>query len=192
MGPEWPSTYVHPKLKLYLVAYVDDFKLCGPTTNLASGWVLLRKGLNIETEQRVGAEGVAFLGCRLERRSVRLKSGRLATVQVYNMQPFLETCVQRYLELAPKGATLKPASTPFINESVLETTAGKPADVGEVAECPWCCHTFKPEIHPDIRALEAAARKQRGSGQAPSGAVPPPRSMTRGRRVDCSRSRAKS
>ena len=116
--------------------------------------------------------GVTFLGCRLERRSVRLKSGRLATVQVYNMQPFLETCVQRYLELAPKGATLKPASTPFINESALETTAGKPADVGEVAECPWCCHTFKPEIHPDIRALEVAARKQRRSGQAPLG-VPP-------------------
>ena len=124
IGPEWPSAYMHPKLKLYLIVYVDDFKLCGPDENMAKGWALLRKGLNIETEQRVGPEGVSFLGCRLEKRSVRLPSGRLATVWTYNMQPFLQSCVDRYLELAPKGTTLKPADTPFINESTLESTAG--------------------------------------------------------------------
>ena len=36
-GPEWPSTYFHPELKLYLIVYVDDFKLCGPDENLAKG-----------------------------------------------------------------------------------------------------------------------------------------------------------
>ena len=26
-GPEWPSTYAHPDLKLFLVVYVDGFKM---------------------------------------------------------------------------------------------------------------------------------------------------------------------
>ena len=35
VGPEWPSCYFHPKLRLFLVIYVDDFKLTGPTECLA-------------------------------------------------------------------------------------------------------------------------------------------------------------
>eukprot|EP00972_Heterocapsa_arctica_P079901 11773394-Heterocapsa_arctica.AAC.1 len=34
ISEEWPSCYFHAKLKLYLVIYVDDFKLAGPTCNL--------------------------------------------------------------------------------------------------------------------------------------------------------------
>ena len=34
VGCEWPSCYFHPKMKLFLVVYVDDFKLAGPTGNL--------------------------------------------------------------------------------------------------------------------------------------------------------------
>ena len=30
MGEEWPACYVHDKLRLMLVVYVDDFKLAGP------------------------------------------------------------------------------------------------------------------------------------------------------------------
>eukprot|EP00972_Heterocapsa_arctica_P048290 7121572-Heterocapsa_arctica.AAC.1 len=44
---------------MYLVIYVDDFKLAGPTYNLKSGWSLLQKGLTIETPVRVGV----YLGC---------------------------------------------------------------------------------------------------------------------------------
>ena len=32
----------HPELKLFLVVYVDDFKLCGPADNLKAGWDLIR------------------------------------------------------------------------------------------------------------------------------------------------------
>ena len=102
------------------------FKLCGPADNLAAGWAILRKGLNIEPEQRVGPEGVTFLGCKLERTKARLKSGQMATVWTYNMQNFLHSCVQRHLEFAPAGTSLKTVATPFINESILESTAGGP------------------------------------------------------------------
>ena len=52
----WPSFYYHEKLKIFLVVYVDDFKMAGPKDNLKTAWALLRedgpttKGLaNIET-----------------------------------------------------------------------------------------------------------------------------------------------
>eukprot|EP00969_Alexandrium_andersonii_P185973 8216779-Alexandrium_andersonii.AAC.1 len=52
VGETWPSCYCHDKLKLFLVIYVDDFKLAGPAGPLADDWKLLRKGLPIEPEQR--------------------------------------------------------------------------------------------------------------------------------------------
>ena len=48
VGPTWPSCYFNKKLELYLVTYVDDFKLAGPKANLTEGWKLLRRGLTIE------------------------------------------------------------------------------------------------------------------------------------------------
>ena len=41
----WPSTYYHNQLSLFLVVYVDDFKMAGPKDNLGPAWVEIRKGL---------------------------------------------------------------------------------------------------------------------------------------------------
>ena len=62
--PEWKSCYWHPQLQLVLNVYVDDFKLAGPKKNLAKGWELLRKNIQMEQPQRIGSEGTQFLGCR--------------------------------------------------------------------------------------------------------------------------------
>ena len=43
VGPEWPSCYYHDELGLFLVIYVDDFKLAGPTENLQAGWDLIMR-----------------------------------------------------------------------------------------------------------------------------------------------------
>ena len=32
--PEWPSVFYHPKYRLFLVVYVDDFKMSGPSESL--------------------------------------------------------------------------------------------------------------------------------------------------------------
>eukprot|EP00975_Prorocentrum_lima_P061554 12880580-Prorocentrum_lima.AAC.1 len=40
--PDWRSCFVHPRLKLFLVVYVDDFKMSGPKQNLQEGWKLIR------------------------------------------------------------------------------------------------------------------------------------------------------
>eukprot|EP00969_Alexandrium_andersonii_P236950 10459782-Alexandrium_andersonii.AAC.1 len=34
---EWKSCFVRKELGLFLVVYVDDFKMAGPTKNLAKG-----------------------------------------------------------------------------------------------------------------------------------------------------------
>jgi hypothetical protein len=56
---EWRSCYVHPKLGLFLVVYVDDFKMAGPTKNLSQGWSLIRKGVKTDDPQPLGK----YLGC---------------------------------------------------------------------------------------------------------------------------------
>ena len=37
IGPGWPSCYFHPQHKLFLVIYVDDFKLSGPEDKIKTG-----------------------------------------------------------------------------------------------------------------------------------------------------------
>ena len=59
IGPEWPSCYFHERLQLYLVVYVDDFKLAGPKGNLKEGWKLIRKGIQTGDPEAVNR----FLGC---------------------------------------------------------------------------------------------------------------------------------
>ena len=44
IGPEWPSCYFHYKLNLFLIIYVDDFKMSGPADNLSKGWDLITQG----------------------------------------------------------------------------------------------------------------------------------------------------
>ena len=42
---DWRSCFWQPKLELFLVVYVDDFKLAGPKGRLAGGWKLIRSGI---------------------------------------------------------------------------------------------------------------------------------------------------
>ena len=41
LGNEWPSCDYHPGFDLFLVIYVDDFKMSGPVDKLSKGWNLL-------------------------------------------------------------------------------------------------------------------------------------------------------
>src|SRR5262249_49554451 len=91
-GSVWPSCYFHAGWRLFLVIYVDDFKMAGPTERLADGWSALRKGLVIEDAKP--------LGVFHELGSVVLPSGKVATSMTYNMQNFLESCVALYRDLA--------------------------------------------------------------------------------------------
>ncbi len=58
----WPSTYFHKKLECMLSVCVDDFKMAGPASNLAEGWSLIGKHIQIESPTAPGH----FLGCTHE------------------------------------------------------------------------------------------------------------------------------
>ena len=58
---DWPSCYVHPRLKLFLVVYVDDFKMVGKSSNLALMWTILKQ--HIDLEDSTSLEGNVYLGC---------------------------------------------------------------------------------------------------------------------------------
>ena len=143
IGPEWPSCYFHPELKLLLIVYVDDFKLAGPEHNIKKGWSLLKKGLEIEPEKTIDEKGAVYLGCRLKRSKLKLPSGKMATSMTYDMEEFLDSCVAKYVELAGPGTKVKPYATPFFQEDHKESPAGAPG-VGPVQDCPWRCHKFPP------------------------------------------------
>ena len=84
--------------------YVDDFKISGPTCNLKRGWALLMEGLTIETPTPVGV----YLGCGHEVGTIKTVGGVIAQTVTYNMEDFLASCVERYVELAgPLKSPLK-------------------------------------------------------------------------------------
>ena len=56
---DWPSCYFRADTGLFLVVYVDDFKLAGPSQHLKAGWELIRAHIKTETPTPVGK----YLGC---------------------------------------------------------------------------------------------------------------------------------
>ena len=78
-------------MKLFLVIYVDDFKLSGPKENPAKGWDLLKQGLLLEQPKPI--HGESYLGCRNKRSTMKMPSGSLATVHEDDMEDFLKSCV---------------------------------------------------------------------------------------------------
>jgi hypothetical protein len=146
VGTTWPSCFYHPSLKLFLVIYVDDFKLAGPERNMKMGWLMLRAGLSIEAEEPAGM----YLGCSHEVGKITLPSGRIATSMTYNMEEFLTSCVDRYLELAGGGdVRLRNVATPFLVDDPKLGPSGAPStDGADMVECPWCKHTFPPKSLP--------------------------------------------
>jgi hypothetical protein len=57
--PDWRSCFWHSGLSLFLTVYVDDFKMSGPSANMAEGWRLIRQHVRTEAPQAVGK----YLGC---------------------------------------------------------------------------------------------------------------------------------
>ena len=108
----WRSCFWHDVLKLYLVVYVDDFKLAGPKAAIKRGWELIRKGIKTDDPSPMGM----YLGCRhdVSERILPDTGARVRCIE-YNMEDFLRSCVERYKELTGVSA-MRHAATPFLQE----------------------------------------------------------------------------
>ena len=133
IGEEWPSVYIHEKLRLVLVVYVDDFKMAGPQKNLAQGWSMLRTRLKIEPETGLDM----YLGCNQSKGNVTLGNGHRVTTVTYDMEQFLRSCVDRYLEVAG-DVKLNKVVTPELHEETKNHVSRKPAREGPSVVCNWC------------------------------------------------------
>ena len=138
IGPNWPSMYYYGKLNLLLVVYVDDLKLAGPSGNLPKGWEMLRSLLNIEPETDLGM----YLGCTLKKGESRLKDGTRVSTMTYDMESFLEQCVEKYREIAGKNVAFKHVATPSLPEDTKQHPARAPCAKGDAVICPWCSRSF--------------------------------------------------
>ena len=85
----WPSCYVHAKLKLFLVVYVDGFKISGPQVNMARGWKLTQPRLNFGDP----TPSNLYLGCTRECKQLTLNNGKRARAAVRNMEEYLNSTV---------------------------------------------------------------------------------------------------
>eukprot|EP00972_Heterocapsa_arctica_P012001 1759114-Heterocapsa_arctica.AAC.1 len=61
------------------------------------------------------------------------------------MEDFLNSCVDRHLELAGPGTKMKTVATPFLTQDMNQSLVRKPLHHGPSIECPWCKHTFQEE-----------------------------------------------
>ena len=121
---EWRSCFWHPKWKMFLVVYVDDFKLAGPEKHMAECWAAIRKGVNTDDPSPVGK----YLGCDHKVSTGRdPSSGHEYRIMEYDMSDFMRSCVDRYVELAGiNKSSLKKALTPFLVEPKEQSPARDP------------------------------------------------------------------
>ena len=154
--PDWPSCYYHAGWKIVMIVYVDDFKMAGPKQNLPKAWSALRgevkkrpdgteyrTGLVIEDPKPAGH----FLGCTHIKGTKVLSDGSKVTTMTYDMEPFFQSCIDKYLNLARDcgfTANLRIVATPFLAEDHRDSPQGKPSHEGAAIYCPACRHAFSP------------------------------------------------
>ena len=144
-------------MKLFLVVYIDDFKLAGPKGKLSEGWKISQAGLQIKPPTPLGI----FLGCDHRRREVKLPGGAQAVM----MECDMACLIGRYKELVP-GVRLPPADTPFLPEDQAYSPYSKPVEKsgkGKIYECPHCYGSIhEKRVYENVKDYEASAAKRMG------------------------------
>ena len=123
----WPSCFFHPELKLVLIVYVDDFKMAGPSANLAKGWASLRGEIKMGDPEPFGR----YLGCDHQlldasdlqklSKAIEFPVSKDARGMAYDMGGCLALAVARFQQLAGvKGVKLRRVDTPFVDSQALD------------------------------------------------------------------------
>jgi hypothetical protein len=78
-----------------------------------------------------------YLGCNQKRVQITMYGGISANCVIYDMESFLEQCVNRYLEVAPPGTKMREAKTPFLHDEGDHGPSRNPTK-SKYACCEWC------------------------------------------------------
>ena len=126
----WRSTFIHKHSRAILVLYADDFRMAGDAKLMPALWKAIRKRITLSEP----TPSEKFLGCDCKQFTHVFPAGgnpwqnpaeipkgtKMITAQCmeYDMQPFLEQCVESYCTLAGvQRSSLKNVPTPFIDEA---------------------------------------------------------------------------
>ena len=104
--------YFHDELKLLLVIYVDDLKLCWALRKSGQGLGNAAHSFAHWTRNRPGL----YLGCVLSQGETQLHNGKKVKTITYNMEGLLKLSVEKYLDIIGKDTKLKKVSTPSLPE----------------------------------------------------------------------------
>ena len=94
-----------------------------------------------------------------------------AITMTYNMEDFLSSCVDRYLELAGNGVKLETVATAFLVEDQGTSPQGAPCEPGPYCECPWCEHTFPANVHKPAKDVNWNVNKGKAMANVRHGAT---------------------
>ena len=144
IGPEWPSSYYHPKWLLMLSSYVDDFNMAGLKANISYGWQIfcvraytlsLSNGpMQLERSTWVAATSLRRFGYL---RALLLP--RWFTI----WRIFLKSCIARYREVVGSKVPLSQLFHTFPGRG----PQGRPCGCSwnwPGQRVPWCYHTGTP------------------------------------------------
>ena len=87
-----------------------------------------------------------YLGCVLSQGEAQLHNGKKVKTITYNMEGLLKLSVEKYLDIVGKDTKLKKVSTPSLPEETKSSQYRAPSDGKRRVECPWCAHSFDPEM----------------------------------------------
>ena len=89
-----------------------------------------------------------YLGCKHVQTKEILPDGTPVNMVAYDMEEFLQSCVELYQSLAPPQFKINTALTPFGPEAKDEGPSGNPHSTGgPVIHCPWCQDSFPAELN---------------------------------------------
>ena len=121
-----------------MCVYVDDFKLSGPTEHHDTVWALLGEKIDLSEHTAVKS----YLGCQHDAIEKTLADGTLVKGISYNMEEFIDSCLERYQSLSPSGKVIfKPARTPFASDQE-PNNSREPMFDGAGLQCGWCQGIF--------------------------------------------------
>jgi hypothetical protein len=128
----WGSCYFHPVHKTFLIVYVDDFKMAGPTDSLRKCWALIqspvegKEFLNIEPPEPVNR----FLGCqhRLTTKHVTWHGGDPTDLDPTIQQRIDEKRQKKAALREAKGAAKKAAPASSVDPAVLDPEVPRTAN----------------------------------------------------------------
>ena len=101
----------------------------------------------------------------------KLHDGSKVRTLTYNMEGLLKLSVEKYLEIVGKDTKLKHVSTPSVPEDTKTSRYRAPSSEGNSVQCPWCAHTFNPDV--PLSDDSGAPVPGTKTGESPRGVLAP-------------------